>query len=288
MRATSQALIAFLDGLRSQRDSLALVADCYTFILQTGLILTYTSADVPIALNGAIFAANSVLVDGLTFKCEVGLQVDQQQITLAAQPTDTIGGIPFLQAIRNGILDGAEVQRERAFLTSWTEAPVGSVVLFKGRVGTVDSVGRTSAKITVNSDLVLLDVNMPRNLYAPNCQHVLYDSGCGLIKNAHGAKATAGGGSTQLKILWSGSSSVYAQGTLTFSSGVNTGATANVKSADAATLYLSAPLLNVPAAGDAFTVYQGCDHTQATCQAKFGNVANFRGFPYVPPPTYAL
>lgn len=73
MRATSQALMAFLDGLRSQRDSLALVADCYTFILQTGLILTYTSADVPIALNGAIFAANSVLVDGLTFKCEVGL-----------------------------------------------------------------------------------------------------------------------------------------------------------------------------------------------------------------------
>lgn len=288
MRAASPALIAFLDGLRSGGDSQALVADCYTFTLRTGLSLTYTNADVPIALNGAIFAANSVLVDGLTFKCEVGLQVVQQQITLAAQSTDTIGGIPFLQAVRNGILDGAEVQRERAFLTSWTEAPIGSVILFKGRVGTIDNVGRTNAKITVNSDLVLLDVNMPRNLYAPNCQHVLYASGCGLIKSAHGANATAGVGSTQTKILWSGSSNIYAQGTITFSSGVNTGATANVKTADSTALYLSSPLLSVPAAGNAFTVYQGCDHTQATCQGKFGNLTNFRGFPYVPPPTYAL
>jgi hypothetical protein len=39
--------------------------------------------------------------------------------------------------------------------------------------------------------------------------------------------------------------------------------------------------------GDAFTVYLGCDHTQATCTTKFGNLTNFRGFPYIPSPTYA-
>ena len=47
------------------------------------------------------------------------------------------------------------------------------------------------------------------------------------------------------------------------------------------------PLPFAPATGDAFTVAFGCDHTQATCQGKFNNLANFRGFPYVPPPQLA-
>jgi uncharacterized phage protein (TIGR02218 family) len=34
--------------------------------------------------------------------------------------------------------------------------------------------------------------------------------------------------------------------------------------------------------GDAFTIRAGCDKRLATCAAKFGNVANFRGFPHIP------
>ena len=231
MRAASPALIAFLNGLRTNAAQ-ALAADCFTFMLQTGLILTYTNADVSILLNGRSFAANSVLVDGLRLKSETGLNVDQQQITLAARPADTIGGVPFLQAIRNGVLDGAEIQRERAFLTSWTAAPVGSVVLFKGRVGAIDKVGRTSAQITVNSDLVLLDIDMPRNLYAPNCQHVLYDSGCTLVKNAFGATGTVGAASTTTVINWSRRHRPpIRRARLTFTSGATPASTANVKTA---------------------------------------------------------
>ena len=47
------------------------------------------------------------------------------------------------------------------------------------------------------------------------------------------------------------------------------------------------PLPFAPMTGDAFTVYAGCDHTQGTCQNRFNNLANFRGFPYVPPPQMA-
>lgn len=288
MRAVSSELLQYLNSLRSNRDAPALLADCYTFTLRDGLKLTYTNADVPILLNGAVFAADSVLVDGLRFRCEVGLDVDQQQIRLIARPTDTIGGVPFLQAVRNGVLDGADVQRDRAFLTSWSAPPVGAVTLFKGRVGAIESVGRTSAQIVVNSDLVLLDVDMPRNLYAPSCQHVLYDSGCSLVKNAFGASGAAAAGSTTVFVAWSGSSSVYTQGTVTFVSGANTGVTANVKYATPAGLFLAYPLQSAPAAGDAFNVYRGCDHTRATCASKFNNLANFRGFPYVPPPTTAI
>ena len=288
MRAASPALVAFLATLRSQRDAPVLMADCFTFTLRNGAVLTYTNADVPVVMNGATFLANSLLVDGLQYKCSAGLDVDKQKITIAARQTDTIGGIPFLQAIRNGVLDGCEIQRDRAFLTAWGTAPLGSVTLFKGRVSTVDSVGRTTAQITVASDLVLLDIDMPRNLYQPTCNHVLFDSGCSLVKNAWGSAGTVGSGATAIVIPWVSSLAAYAQGTIAFTSGADIGVTANIKSATASALTLSYPLPNVPAAGDGFTAYKGCDHTLATCQAKFNNAANFRGFPFVPVPETAF
>ncbi len=289
MKSASSALVTFLNGLRAQTDAPLLMADCFTFTLLSGLILTYTNADVPIALNGYTYLANSVLVDGLHYKCSIGLDVDQQKITIAARPTDTIAGVPFLQALRNGAFDGCEVKRERAFLSSWTAAPIGSVILFKGRMSTVDQIGRTSAEVTVNSDLTLLDLNMPRNLYSPACLHVLYDSGCGLVKNAYGSTGTAGAGSTVSTILWSGAIACHAQGTILFSSGVNAGVSATIKSAAAGTsLTLAYPLESAPASGDAFTAYQGCAHTMANCTSQFSNLVNFRGFPFIPPPTYAF
>ena len=288
MRTATPALVAYLAGLRAGRDAPALMADCFTLTLRTGTILTYTNADVPVVLNGATFLADSILIDGLQYKCAVGLDVDKQKVTISARPTDTIGGIPFLQAVRNGLLDGCEVQRDRAFLSAWGSAPVGAVTLFKGRVSTIDSVGRTTATVTVASDLVLLDIDMPRNLYQPACNHVLFDSGCGLVKNAFGAAGTVGAGAGATLIPWAAASSAYAQGTITFTGGANTGVTANIKGADATALTLSYPLPDVPAAGDGFTAYQGCDHTLATCRAKFNNASNFRGFPFVPVPETAF
>jgi uncharacterized phage protein (TIGR02218 family) len=289
MKSASSALVTYLNGVRAETDAPLLMADCFTFTLLTGLILTYTNADVPVALNGYTYLANSILVDGLHYKCAVGLDVDKQKITISALPTDTVGGVPFLEALRNGVFDGCEVKRERAFLSAWNTPPIGSVILFKGRFGSIDDVGRTTAEITVNSDVVLLDLNMPRNLYAPACVHVLYDSGCGLVKNAFGANGTVGTGPTNSVIPWSGASSVYVQGTLTFSSGINAGKSVTIKGASAGvSLTLAYPLVNAPAAGDAFTVYQGCDHRMSTCQSKFNNLANFRGFPFIPPPTFAV
>ena len=36
------------------------------------------------------------------------------------------------------------------------------------------------------------------------------------------------------------------------------------------------------AIGDAIYLYPGCDRTLNTCHAKFGNSANFGGFPFIP------
>jgi uncharacterized phage protein (TIGR02218 family) len=235
--------------------------------------------------------ANSILIDGLKYKAGVGLEVDQQQITVAARSTDTIsGGAPFLQALRDGAFDGCEIVRYRVFFSDRLGGTaIGAATLFKGRLGTIDEIGRSSAKLTVNSDLVLLDIDMPRNIYQPTCLHTLYDSGCTLTKAAFGTNGVVGAGSTASTIYWPGAGTNFAQGTIAFTSGVNAGVTTTVGSAaNGSSLNLIYPLQSASQSGDTFTVYFGCDHTPATCQLKFNNLANFRGFPYVPPPQSAV
>jgi uncharacterized phage protein (TIGR02218 family) len=288
MKTASTALIDFLNAARAAPDAPIAFADCFTFTLSTGTVLTYTNVDQPVVYNGFTFAADGPLVQGLKYKASVGLEVDKQQITIAARPTDLINGSPFLNALRDGAMDGATVQRDRVFMSALGQAPIGGVTLFHGRVSTVDIVGRTSATLTIASDLVVLDYDMPRNLYSPTCLHTLYDSGCGIVRGTYAASGTVGGGSTSSLINFPGALASHSQGSIVFASGVNANLRATVKNvAVGASLTLIYPLPSPCATGDAFTVYAGCDHTRATCQSRFNNLANFRGFPFVPPPQIA-
>jgi len=291
MKSASAALIAYLNNARANPDVQLIMVDAFTFTLAAGLVLCYNNSDVTFAYNGNTYLGNSILIDGLKYKASIGLEVDQQQITIKARSTDTItSGAPVLQALRDGSFDFCQIERSRIFFSDKIGGTaIGAVTLFKGRLGVIESIGRTSAKLTVNSDLMLLDVDFPRNVYQPTCLHALYDSGCTLVKNAFGTSGAVGAGSTASVINWSGASTNFQQGSITFTSGVNAGVTATVGSAVGGTsMALLHPLESVPATGDGFTVYFGCDHTPGTCQSKFNNLANFRGFPYVPPPQMAI
>lgn len=288
MKSTTTAVKNLLDAARAAPDAPIAFAECFTFIATTGAVYTWTNVDYPITYNGFTFLANGPLVQGLKYKGSVGLEVDKQQITIGARPTDTINGAPFLIALRDGAFDGQPVYRDRVFLTAPNSGVGGGVRMFQGRISTVDSVGRTQATLTVASDLVVLDYDMPRNLFQPTCVHTLYDSGCGVIRGTFSGSGTCSAGSTSSQINWGGAAAGQVQGSLVFSSGANANLRATVKAVNpGASLTLMYPLAFVPAIGDAFVVADGCDHTMATCQGKFRNLANFRGFPYVPPPELA-
>jgi uncharacterized phage protein (TIGR02218 family) len=289
MKPASTALINFLAAKRASGDSTLLFADCYSFALKSGTTLNYTSIDVPVTIAGVTFVANSVQVQGLNYKATIGLEDEGQQVTLLAGPDDLVDGAPFLQALRNGAFDGCTVTRQRVFFPDYLGGTqVGTVTLFAGLISTVDKIGTVSAEVTIASDLKLLDLDMPRNLYQRSCLHTLYDSGCTLAKASFSTAGTVGAGSTALVINWSGANANFVQGSIAFSSGANANIAATVTAAVAGTsLRLSRPLDEVPAAGDAFSVAYGCDHQLSTCLAKFNNVDNFRGFPSVPPPETA-
>ena len=284
MKATTPALLTYLNALRPASDAPLFSCDLFTIWLQSGSILTFTNLDIPVSWNGYVYSASSVLISGLRYKGSLGVSVDKQQIAIAARATDTLGGIPFLQALSQGAFDGAEIQREKAFFSAWGTAPLGTVLMFKGRVAQIDSIGRTTAQVTVASDLTLLDIDMPRNTYQANCVHVFCDTGCGLAAGTYSAAGTVGSGSTQTVINWASATAAYQQGMIVFTSGADSGTTATIKAAGSGWLQLAYPLQNTPSTGDAFTATQGCDHTMSTCQTKYNNLAAFKGFPFVPPP----
>ena len=131
---------------------------------------------------------------------------------------------------------------------------------------------------------MILDYDMPRNLFSPTCVHTLYDSGCGVIRGTYSANGTAGAGldvehDQFSRLRWRSTR----KASLVWTSGANANVRATVKSVGVGVGFnLMYPLPFAPIAGDAFTVYAGCDHTQATCQGRFNNLAELPRLPLRP------
>ena len=126
-----------------------------------------------------------VLIVGGKFKQVRGLEVNETDVTCypnlgALQGNaSTVGGVPFLQAVRAGLFDRAIITRQRAFLTSWADTTVsmGAVTLFLGEV-TDSEITRNQAILKCKDATNLLNIYMPRRQYQPHsinvpCGHVL-------------------------------------------------------------------------------------------------------------------
>lgn len=283
MKTATPELIAFLNS--SQEFNLA---DLFTFTLSSGLVLRYTGADVDITAGGNTYSSGGLRFVRDRTRTVIGVEVDTMNIEIYAGQADLISSVPFLQACRNGAFDSATLRLDRAVMSTFGDTSKGAVLQFVGRVADIQA-GRTTAKMTIKSDLELLNVQMPRNLYQAGCMNTLFDASCGLSKSANGVAGTVTSGTlTQINCGLTQGVGHFTQGTITFSSGVNSNVTRAVKSYSPGIITLSQPLLAVCSIGDAFTIYAGCDKKQATCSAKFNNLLRYRGFPYIPAPETAI
>ena len=285
MKTASTSLVTMLND-----STTFLMADLFTITLPSGTVLRYTTADVNIASGGNTFNSRGPLIKRGTVRTVLGLEVDTLDLRIMADATHTMDGVPFVEAALKGALDGATVLLEWAFLSDWKSAPTGTVVLFSGRVSDVSGT-RTEVRITVKSDIELLNIRMPRNLYQASCLHTVYDAGCAVNKAALSLMGTVTGTNGTGQWLQSNrteAASWFDQGVISFQSGQNAGVQRTVKAYANGQFWFALPLPKPPQVGDNFTVFPGCDKTKATCQAKFNNLSRFRGFPFVPIPETAL
>jgi len=285
MRSASAALIALLNSNQF------VMADLYIIILATGDAFYYADYDADLIYAGHTFKSNNLQISRSGIRTVAGIEVDTLSLDIAADPTHTMLGTPFLQIAHNGGLDGARLTIDRVFmpLDNPTDTSAGAMLLFNGEIN-VDEIDRGTARLSVLSDLALLNVQMPRNLYQAGCLHTLFDAGCALVKATFAAPSTVAANSTQTQIHCglTQAADYFALGTITFSSGPNAGVSRTVKAYTPGIITLSLPLKAMPGAGDAFNAYPGCDKQQATCTTKFNNLPRFRGFPYIPIPETAI
>jgi uncharacterized phage protein (TIGR02218 family) len=315
MKAASPALVALLNGQTEFR-----IADLLTIVLADGTTVRLTSADRDVTAVSRVdntshtfSSAGPPFTRGQT-KLVIGFEVGSLKLSIAPRAgLDTIVGVTWGQAVRQGSLDDAQVTLERVFMPStgaWGDTSAGTVMLFSGRVGQTEPF-RNEIQFDVVADIARLGATQfPRNVYQPGCLHTLFDAGCGLLRSAFATSGTAGTGSTDQLLNVSFTPPViagvsfpdyYSLGTIAFTSGANAGLTRSIKTWNVATpsvVELMVPFPAAPAAGDAFTIAPGCDKRitsgaltsppfdarQGTCAAKFNNLVNARAYPFVPSP----
>jgi len=281
MKAANPDLIALLNsGEDFQR------ADLWTITLNGGSVVRWSGADVALTANGNRFEMVPVLSRSAISE-KIGLEVATLELTITADSGDLINGTPIIPFIRNRGLDRANVKLELACFPNWGDPVTGTVIRFAGRVTSVNSIEGSTATVTVSSWAVLLNVNMPTNLYQAACLHSVYDSGCALNPASFASTGTVTGTPTASAFATSLSTTAddFAQGRIVFTSGANAGLAAAVRSNDGTGHFqLIRALPAVPAAGDTFTVYPGCDLTRSRCDTRFNNLGRRKATDFVPVP----
>lgn len=265
------------------------MADLYTITLMGGTVLRYTTWDQTLVVLGNTFLTGPPNIERTAIEEKTGLDVATIEVVIRASLTDVVNGTPLLQALGQGLWDGASFRIDRLFMDSLGNQ-IGALNRFSGVVGPVDELTHSYAKLTVNSGMQYLTMHLPPVIMQPNCVHTLFDAGCTLNKANFTESNTVQGGSTVNKVisLSAKADGYYDNGQILFTSGPNNGLLKAVKQYFAKDFYFNSPLPFAPNAGDTFTAYPGDDKTQATCTTKFNNLANFGGFPYVPTPETAI
>jgi uncharacterized phage protein (TIGR02218 family) len=302
MRAASGGLVTLINGQRQ-----FLVANLVTIVPVGAPIVRLTDADQNLTLtsqyDGAahtflstVPAANAVpaMKCGAT-KLTVGLSTDKKTLTLlCGQPGVTnaplFTGIPWPAAAQQGAFDDATVLVEKLLTNSWAALSAGTLIDFWGKVSQVKP-SRFQVVLELASWVeVILAQQLPRNAYQLQCHHTLFDAGCTLVRSTFKVSGTAHAGSTATSIATGlgNPDGYFALGTITFTSGILNGVTRSIASFLSGAAVVIGPFPAAPTIGDTFDAYPGCDKLQATCTAKFSNLAHFAGMPFIPAPENSI
>lgn len=231
-------------------------------------IWTYTTADVAIVYNGETYTPQTMRRGELAQNAEdtnavLDLFIDRS-LDVAAQFIS--GGTPSPTNV-------TLIRRHR------DDATVGEqAVLFLGQVGSVEFTA-VEAHVTCVPFSRALKRKVPRILYQTTCNHMLYDQFCTVSAAAFTDAGSIG--AITGKTLTVAAAAAKPDGWYNGGSVKDGDNYAFIQTHVGAAL----ELLNLPPSftvSDAVSITAGCDRRQETCIAKFNNLPNFMGWPYIP------
>ncbi len=154
-----------------------------------------------------------------------------------------------------------------------------TVVQWTGRVRGVRWAGSTAELQCEGTDSMQKRPALRRGV-GFNCEHMLYDRGCGLESTEYrstGIMATVIGTTLQGAVFSGQPDGWWISGFVRVAQQDYRMITAHTGD----TVTILSPFEDL-SAGDSIEVYAGCDRTFATCGSKFGNQARFGGWPFWP------
>ena len=269
MRSLSPAMAAALS-----REATTL-ARCWRLARHDGLVLGFTDHDRDLAFEGTRFEAASG-VEGGEAEGALGFAVGGSEIAGALS-----SGRLTEDDLAKGLWDDCGVG---VWLVDWTNVEA-RLLLEAGSLGEIRR-GDHAFKAELRGLAHRLDEERGR-LFTASCSADLGDARCRVpLGDPRFHRVFAVEAVDEATLAWSGLAGVeegwFTGGRLVWLSGANAGAVGEVRLHRAGSLALWREPPAPVAAGDQARVEAGCDKSFSSCRAKFGNVANFRGFPHMP------
>ena len=259
---------------------------CWQVTRSDGSVLGFTDHD------------RAVSFDGVDHEPESGFDASEDTSATGF----AIGGLEAIGALSSerliaadlaaGLYDNAAV---KVFLVNWA-TPAERHLL---RVGHLGEVTREDGTFRAEVRGLAAELDQPNGrVFRHACDADLGDARCGIdldlaayrgagvVVAASGKRRFTAGGLDGFASGW------FARGRLAWTSGANAGRAIEVRAhrqvSGVVSFELWQAMIADIATDDAFVVTAGCDKLFATCQAKFDNAVNFRGFPHMPGNDFAL
>ena len=250
---------------------LCALAFCWRLERRDGVTIGLTSHDRSLSIGGLDYAASPGMVPGAI----------RQTGSLDAAVMDVEGALSAdslsAEDLALGRWDGADVWLH---LTEWTAPGVLWLALAQGRLGPVrQSRGRFGAALDGRKAALGRAV---APVTSPTCRATLGDAACrvDMAGRRHIVRPTAIDG--EQVIVPGVDGSLYAGGRLRWLGGARCGLWEDIAGGEAGLLLLEESVPSVAGPTMRVLIEEGCDKRVATCAARFGNAANFRGEPYLP------
>jgi uncharacterized phage protein (TIGR02218 family) len=274
MKTFPQSLQTHLDS------STTTLSWCWRLRRNDGAVFGFTDHDRPLTFDGTTFEPES----GFTaseIRSGSDLSVDAQEAEGVLTST-TITETDIL----DGRWDNATVEIWRV---NWADTS-SRALLRRGAIGQVRR-GRLQFVAEMRSLAHVLGQTIGRTFQA-SCDAALGDARCGVDLNDPAFKASGtvvaltGDRGFAVSGLSGFADGWFSLGTLQWLTGANIGRKAEVlghaiSGADVVITLLEAPVRLIEV-GNTFDIFAGCDKRFETCQSKFTNAVNFRGFPHIP------
>lgn len=157
-----------------------------------------------------------------------------------------------------------------------------AITVWAGRVLAV-SWGGGLATLQCESVFTSIKRTGLRRQYQKQCPHVLYSSACGLSSATYRAiKQVIGISGTTLTLDGlTEAAGYFVGGYIEWDAGNGLAERRAISAQAGSTVTITHTIPGLTSSQN-INLYPGCDHTLTTCNIKFGNAANYGGFPYIP------